>query len=318
MWIREATTEDDLDALLSGTICWPGSEQIRGFFAAASDSASAQLVAIENGLVGYAHCLTTPVRDGGRADVHVWVDPPSRGRGIGGALWTEVIGVARRAGLPGVQAIADVDDKRSVVIAETHGLDRGPVNRESRLDLVTLSPRVIEEAVSQATRVGVVVEPFDSAEDRAWRQLYANFVPLHNATPDGLAGREPPPYEVWRSGYIEPWQVLVARRDGVIVGMTLAFERTDLPSRVVTRFTGVRADERGNGIATALKAEHARRLRDAGWRELSTWNREENTPILAVNARLGFAPITRVLMLTLDFDHPTDLASSPTTSRSPL
>jgi GNAT superfamily N-acetyltransferase len=82
----------------------------------------------------------------------------------------------------------------------------------------------------------------------------------------------------------------------------MAFQRLDQASRVVTFFTGVISSERGRGVATALKAEHARRLRDEGWRELSTWNMEENFPILVANARLGFQPILRVQSLLLDFD----------------
>jgi hypothetical protein len=84
--------------------------------------------------------------------------------------------------------------------------------------------------------------------------------------------------------------------------MTLAFQRPDLRSRVVTFFTGVISTERGRSLATGLKAEHAGRLRDAGWRELSTWKMEENLSILVANGRLGFQPILRDQSLLLDFD----------------
>ena len=73
----------------------------------------------------------------------------------------------------------------------------------------------------------------------------------------------------------------LVRRSDAIVGMTMAFARPDVASRVVTSFTGVIEVERGQGIATALKAEHARRLAGAGWRELTTWNMESNLAILA-------------------------------------
>ena len=82
----------------------------------------------------------------------------------------------------------------------------------------------------------------------------------------------------------------------------MAFRRVDLASRVVTFFTGVVVLERGRGVATALKAEHARRLQEQGWSELSTWNMEQNLPILVANDRLGLQPVLRVQSLLLDFD----------------
>ena len=48
------------------------------------------------------------------------------------------------------------------------------------------------------------------------------------------------------------------------------------------------AKARGRGIATALKREQARRAKRAGFRRIETVNDEENAPMRAVNARLGF------------------------------
>jgi GNAT superfamily N-acetyltransferase len=301
--MSEPADEVDLDVLLSGTIAWPGADRVRALFAAARGSRSRQLVVgLGDELVGYGHCLTTPLSEGGRAGVHVFVAPSARGQGIGCSLWQQLLAVARSAAVAGVQTVADVEDRRSCSIAAGHGLVQGPVRRESVLELALLSDATIERAVRRASDAGVSFMLFDSGNEEAWRQLYEDFLPLHHSTPDGVAGREPPPYETWRSGFSEPWQVLVARRGKTTVGMTMAFAPKDLGSRVVTFFTGVAAAERGKGIATALKAEHARQLRNAGWQRLSTWNMEGNLPILAANSRLGFVPITRAVHLTLDFE----------------
>ena len=301
--IRAVTTEDDLDTLLAGTLSWPGADRIAAAFAAACDTASGQFVAVGGGrILGYGHLLTEPVAEGGRAGAHIFVAPSHRGRGIGSELWRVVLPSARASGLPGLRALADVDDERSVVIAEAHGLSRGNVRRESLLDLTTLRTELIEAAVQRAYDEGLDLVAFAPRSERDWKDFYEVFLQLHQATPDSAAGREPPPYETLRGGYAERWQVLLARRGPVIIGITMVFKRLDQTSRVVTFFTGVISTERGRGVATALKAEHARRLRNEGWRELSTWNMEENFPILVANAGLGFQPILRVQSLLLDFD----------------
>jgi GNAT superfamily N-acetyltransferase len=302
---RAVTTEDDLDTLLAGTLGWPGADRIAAAFAAACDTASAQFVAEDGGrIVGYGHLLTDPAAEGGRAGVHIFVAPSHRGRGIGSELWRVVLPYARASGLPGLRALADVDDELSMAIAEAHGLSRGSVRRESLLDLTTLRTEFVEAAVRRAHEEGLDLVAFAPRSEGDWEAFYEAFLQLHLATPDSAAGGEPPPFETLRGGYAERWQVFLARRGPVIVGITMAFQRLDLPSRVVTFFTGVISTERGRGVATALKAEHARRLRDEGWRELSTWNMEENLPILVANARLGFQPILRVQSLLLDFEEP--------------
>jgi len=305
--VGEPTDEVDLDVLLSGTIAWPGADRVRAIFAVARGTCSRQLVVgLGDELVGYGHCLTAPLSDGGRAGVHVFVAPSARGQGIGCSLWRQLLAVARSAAVAGVQTFADVEDQRSCSIAAAHGLIEGPVRRESILELALLSDAAIEQAVGHVSDAGVSLALFGSGSEDARQRLYEDFLPLFGSTPDGVAGREPPPYETWRSGFTEPWQVLVARRGKTTVGMTMAFARKDLASRVVTFFTGVAAAERGKGIATALKAEHARLMRNAGWEHLSTWNMEGNVAILAANSKLGFVTTTRAVPLTFDFEPQAD------------
>jgi len=297
-WVlRRLEPADELDELLAGTPTWPGAERVAPSFAAATGTPSIQLVAVQrDALVGYAHCLTTPL--------HVWVDRAARGRGIGTALWKHVLEAAEVAGLAGVRLAADLSDTRSLAVARHRRLAPGPVRRESLLNLTTLPAEVVEAAVARATAAEVRLVAFAGSDEQAWRDLYELFVPLHHATPDAAGGRKPPPLSTVQHGYSQPWQILLARRDDAVVGMTMAFARPDVVSRVVTFFTGVVETERGQGIATALKAEHARRLAGAGWRELTTWNMESNMAILAANARLGFVPLTRMQALTYDFKVP--------------
>lgn len=299
--VRDVASTDDLDALLAGTIAWPGADQMRSLFSAPPEVANRQYVAVADGkLVGYAHCITSPLAEGGRAAVHVWVLPLARGQGIGSALWSAAVDVAKEAGTAGAQAMADVDDGRSLKIAAARGAVLGPRRWESRLDLAALSLPVVETAIDRVRAGGVELALFTPG-DEVWAGLYEDFLPLHWATPDGRAGRQPPSRDQLQHRFTQRWQVLLAQREGATVGMTMAFARAATPQAMVTFFTGVSSSARGNGIATALKARHAWLLREAGWRVLYTWNMEDNTPILAANARLGFVRERGVQALILDF-----------------
>jgi GNAT superfamily N-acetyltransferase len=78
--------------LLAGALTWPGADRVSGAFAALHDSASVRFVAVLDArIVAYAHMLTHPAAEGGRAGVYLWVDPAWRDQGIGSALWKAVL-----------------------------------------------------------------------------------------------------------------------------------------------------------------------------------------------------------------------------------
>ncbi len=96
------------------------------------------------------------------------------------------------------------------------------------------------------------------------------------------------PYSVFRGFLPQPSYVLMAWRDGRPVGMTAVMDRAK-DEALNTFFTGVRDGARGEGLATALKAQHALTMRARGHHRIYTQNMDQNAPILAANDRLGFS-----------------------------
>ncbi len=69
----------------------------------------------------------------------------------------------------------------------------------------------------------------------------------------------------------------------------------ETPDRLSQYDTYVRRSHRGNGLGLAVKAPNLRALQEGVARPavLHTWNAPENTPMIAVNNKLGFRPVAQ-------------------------
>lgn len=91
----------------------------------------------------------------------------------------------------------------------------------------------------------------------------------------------------------QDWLVTAVRPvGGELVGWTTLTLTPDLPEVACQSGTLVRADHRGRGLATWLKRVNLRALgtHHPGVRRVLTWNDGANTPVVAMNTRLGFRP----------------------------
>ena len=110
----------------------------------------------------------------------------------------------------------------------------------------------------------------------------------------GLDPATPSPFErfeveVLRAPYALPEAYFIAIRDGRYVGeSSLSKEGID-PTIIYQSLTGVLREERGKGIAMALKLKTVEYARAHGFRRIRTWNDSLNRPMLAINEALGFA-----------------------------
>jgi hypothetical protein len=102
-------------------------------------------------------------------------------------------------------------------------------------------------------------------------------------------------YERWlEESWLHPLldfelSTVVLRGDRVAA---FAHVRADSESgRADNSFTGTRREFRGRGLARVAKTRSLLAAAAAGITSISTANDERNTPMLAVNARLGYEPL---------------------------
>jgi mycothiol synthase len=320
--VRPARDDEDLDAVNVGNSSWMGGAMMRELFASIDEPCGALIAELDGEAIGYGDYAAIGVMVGHRAPATVYVQPTQRGRGAGRALWADIVEACRPDRVPGIMTKADADDVLSLEIARAHGLQPGGLHIESELDLTAIAAADME-ARSQAPS-GLTIRALPSDTDEStWHQFAALHHQLELDTPDLAEGSEPTPYAVLRTFLPEPWQIMAAwaiggdvggdeggaiggdggeGEEGEMVGFTAVSIREASAKVLNTHLTGVRAEYRGRGVATALKAAHAVVLAQAGWRTIRTQNMEGNLPILASNKKLGFRQARAVRDLL--YDHP--------------
>ncbi len=232
-----------------------------------------------------AHTTTAGAAYGG-----VVVDPSHRRRGIGGLLlerlerhlgdleattWTTMIfenedGVAfaRARGFRDERAaVASAVDPRTVELPLPPGVEVAPASE--------LGP----EVVFQIDSAGAPDEPLPNPP-------------------------APMPFDEWRA---ELWDEPSFSRDGSFVALA-----DDVPAAIallyvapelghaVNAFTATIPQHRGRGLALAAKIATMRWAAANGIGRVSTANDDTNAPMLAINARLGYQPIGRLLTMRRD------------------
>ncbi|MDX6286049.1 MAG: hypothetical protein QOG53_1534 [Frankiales bacterium] len=287
--VRDATDDDDLDALNVGNFSWWGADKQRELFASGPPVPKTMLVGELDGVpVGFGLGVGAPIQAHGYGIATIYVLAHARRRGVGRQLLEAIVPVVRRSGVPGLMVMVEDDDKASLATAGHWGLVDHGHHFESKLDLRALDDDVIDRAIGVAQSRGYEISPLTDDTPDGWRAAFEFLADRFREAPDSRDGGGELPYEIFRTFTPEPWHVMVARCDGVPAGMTAVTERPDGERRLNTFFTGVHPDHRGQSLSTALKATHARLMRDAGWFELWTQNMDVNTTILAANERLGF------------------------------
>jgi len=219
------------------------------------------------------------------AIVEAWTLPDARGRGIGAALYAELLRWSSERGCLTVQTAVAEDDEASLAWADRRGFRE--IGRNSRLvlDLDPIeAPRVDPpagiEIATWAERAGI---------ERALYEVYVEAAPDVPGEKDSVL----PPFETW---LVNDMQGLSDRPEAVFVALAanevVGYGKLALPHTwtgdAFHDLIGVKRAWRGRGIAGALKRAQIAWAKEQGYHRLVTQNEERNEPIRRLNTRHGY------------------------------
>ena len=265
-----------------------------------------------NDVVG-ALRLILPLRDNTTvAFVDVAVRPEHRRWGIGRALLAEALRLAADAGH--TELISEVDEPvpstAGRAFALRHGWTRDLL--ETRRDLALPPDEAQLSAVEADARQASAGYELITWRDRTPDGLLEDRALLEQRmSTDAPHGDLPVEEERWdgpRVREIETMNTARGRtalsagavRDGRLVAFTDLHVSVDRPEQARQGSTLVLREHRGHRLGALVKAATLRELGRAfpGTRRVTTYNAEDNAPMVAVNRALGFEPAGHLSMWT--------------------
>ena len=227
----------------------------------------------------------------------VMVDPDARRRGLGTALYEDLLRVARER--KAIQLVAGVKESMTdgVEFAAHRDFKEAKRDWESRLDVSAFDATAFAEAPRRAAAEGITITTLAAELARDPESLHAVY------DLDCDCGRDVPatdpftplPFETWRKEVLESPNstpdgfYIAVSRDGRYLGLSNLWRSLEDPSFIWQGLTGVSREARGKGIAMALKLKTVEYARANGIREIKTWNDQRNRPMLRINEAMGFA-----------------------------
>lgn len=206
-----------------------------------------------------------------------------------GELTDQLVG----AGAEAFQSHAREDEEFVRAGLERNGFRLDRLSKAWELDLVSNRDRLLAERAQARARMGEVsVEMLPlsaiTAPDTLPR-LYELDVQTTQDIPHTVPFVDPT-YEEWVAGLENPdvrrdrfW---TAWREGDVIA--LSFLRYPKVGVVWTGYTACRRDQRGQGIARAVKMETLGQAIELGVERVRTDNDEQNAPMLHINEELGY------------------------------
>lgn len=227
--------------------------------------------------------------------LEVMVRPSARRRGIGLRLFEDAVAVLRARQAHWVRMDGKESDPATPAFARHVGLAELRRDWESRLDVASFDPAPFGSAVKRIVDAGMRLTTLademktdPEAVRKAWvvhEQARVDVPSLDPPTPSPYERYE---QEVLRAPFALPEAHFLAIRDGRYVGESaMGKEGTD-PGVIYQHLTAVLREERGKGVAMALKLKTIEYAKAAALREIRTWNASVNRPMLAINEALGF------------------------------
>lgn len=223
---------------------------------------------------------------------HEW-----RRQGIGTALLAQLEPYAREQAARRLWTSAREIQGHTIEWLKAVGFVQYGLRYEAALDLLTFDASVFAGARARSEAAGYrfcTLADWRAEHENADRELFEMYR-------DGIADCPLPggavitPYwETWHAGLsgptFDPAYVFLAIHGGRIVAMTRMELLTGAP--VITEATAVLREHRGHGLATAIKVESLRAVKERGYSEARTHNDTANPSIVHINEKLGYTRIS--------------------------
>jgi len=240
------------------------------------------------------------------------VDPTWRRRGVGSAILARLVQHASANGASRVVTAVRGNEPDGTRFAEAHGFRKFHERIDAYIDVPAFDgsgfPDPDETARAAGTRIASYGELLDEhANDIEGFQRamlpaiwsMARDVPAPTPMPE-----TPPPFEQARRMFfegpgIDRGSTMIALRDGAVVGMSVTAVKEN--GTAYTNFTGVSREQRGKGIALAMKLRAIRALKSRGVKLFGTTNDEQNAAMRGINRKLGYVPDPPTLMYEKKF-----------------
>jgi GNAT superfamily N-acetyltransferase len=217
--------------------------------------------------------------------------PEARRRGIGSALWAAASAIAREAGKTGFETHVSEARPDGLAFLEHRGFEVIERAKMVRLDLAGLEPPVV------APPPGIVITTLAARPDlatevhavalEAYPDIPSADVPLATGSLEEFLARD-----VRREGIpADGFPIALDEATGEVVGWASLMLQPGSTTVAWHDMTAVRRAWRGRGVASALKRATVGWAIVHGLEALETGNDEENAPMRAVNARLGYRPL---------------------------
>jgi len=246
---------------------------------------------------GWAHYGKADWIETNKRFVYVAVEPSFQNRGIGGALFEEILHMA-----------SEDKERPSALVSWCRGYDdasydwarrRGFVLKrqrtESVLDLRQWNQAEFSDCFSRVRELGLEVMVLSEHEVTPYLEgMYQVFAETINDAPFISPETPVPSYEEWLRPLIhsECGKVFALALDGSrVVGMSSVFMPVVDGQSAQIDYTGVLKRFRGKGIGFAVKVAATNACARRGAKRIRTQNDDDNPAILRLNERLGFKPV---------------------------
>lgn len=258
-----------------------------------------RLVAEEDGrLVGGLEAAHRPSRfHPDRYWLDLWVLPQARRRGHGTALYEQAIAALRARAAVAATSGAKESMADGVEFLRRRGWVEVKRDWESRLAVGGFDFTRFAAADERARSEGVTLSTLadEIARDAGAERKAYELVDVLRYDVPATDPPSPETFEEWRERHGTGSPTFLADaffvaidRDGRWVGMSNLEKQLTDPTFVWQGLTGVRREDRGRGIAMALKLRTVRYAQALGVDHIKTWNDQTNAPMLRINEAMGF------------------------------